>query len=175
MFKLKGIIGAIVLVCVLLTLLITFIIRSKRKAGIKKFLERSGITYNTLLQAHESGHYVAVDSEKKQFHLAIYSKSKKGYQFKTFGFNQIEQLEVYHEGRVVGRLTDEKNELFRVGIPESGLVSVRLYIKEIQMPYWMKLDFVAEGNGSALSNSSLEKKVNTWITSFHEMMNSEKG
>ncbi len=173
MFQVKGIIGAIVLVFVLLTLLITFIIRAKKKGGIKKFLERSGIAYNALLQAHESGHFVAIDSPKKQFHLAIYSKTKKAYQSKTFAFDQIEQFEVYHDGVVVGRLNDAKNELFRVGIPVSGLVSVRLYIKGMQMPYLMKLDFVAEGNGSAMSNSTLEKNVNTWVSSFHEMMNTK--
>lgn len=174
MFKIKGLIWIVALVCVLVVTVISVIIRAAKKGGIRKFLERSGISFNALLQAAESGHYVAIDNGGKQLHLAIYSKKKKAYQSKTFAFDQVESFDVYHNGIPIVRMNEAQNELKEISLAGTGLISVRLYIKGIQLPYLMKLDFIAQGNGSAISNSSLERNANSWISSFHEIIASQE-
>jgi hypothetical protein len=171
--RIKFIILIASLFVVVLVFIISLIIRAKRKMGIKNFLQKNEITYDTLLVAHESQHYIAVKDEAAQFHLLKYSQKKKAFQLKTFHFNDFEMADFYLDGRKVFSINREtKADLtvsFKPNPLERNLVSVRLYIKGIQYPYILNIDQFAEGNGSSLSDNNLMKNVDLWQTTFFNL------
>lgn len=174
MIMFKGAIGLILLILVLLAIVVSLIIRAKKKSGIKGFLKKNNVAYDELLVAHESQHYVALQIEKKQFQLLKYSEKKKAYQMKTFHYSDLETADFYLDGRRIFSVNASTEPTSHLSIEpnptERNLVSIRMFIKGIEYPYILSIDQFAEGNGSAISDSNLRKNVGKWQAAFLDML-----
>ena len=178
MIMFKGIIGLVALIVVLLAIVISLIIRAKKKSGIKGYLKKNNVSYDELLVAHESQHYVALQIDQAQFQLLKYSEKKKSYQMKTFRYSDLETADFYLDGvRVfsINSSTEPGSQLNLQPNPNNrNLVSIRMFIKGIEYPYIMSIDQFAEGNGSAISDSNLIKNTRKWQAAFFDMVHIAK-
>lgn len=151
----------------------TIVKRTVKKKGILNFLKETGISFDQLLVAHESGHNVAINNAAKKLYLIKYAPKKKKFQHREFSFDQFERLDFYLDGLRVYSLSKDSTENDTIELKKNELnrnvVSLRMFIKGIELPYIMTLDQFAEGHGSNLSDSNLIKNVDQWQFAFYQI------
>lgn len=172
--KTKGLIFLIIGTAVLIATAYTFIMRTKRKGGVTRFLKNQRVDYDSLLVAHESQHYIAIESENNKFHLVKYSNKKRAYQIKTFENHALNHVDFYLDGICVKRIDNMHYQDPEISLKWNdlnlNLVSIRLFIHGIDLPYLLKIDHFAQGNGSSISNNQLIKEITNWVFLFNEII-----
>lgn len=164
--KTKGLIFIFFIVIAIIAFVYTIINRAVKKGGILGFLKSKEITFQELLVAHESGHNIAINTGDKKFYLIKYASKKKEYQHREFGFDQFDRADFYLDGIRVYSLSKTSSNLDIIHFTKNELnrnvVSIRLYVTGVELPYILTLDQFAEGSGASISDGNLENNVKQW-------------